>query len=107
VIPACGSLQTAPAVCRLVSRIAAPGYRVAMTRKTAPDARGNLAAEIARLTRLGLDPAQIAERLGVPVERVGASSSGITDSAPGDLGGRDQTAADSFPASDPPPGPGA
>ena len=78
-----------------------------MTRKSAPDTRDNLAAEIARLTRLGLDPAQIADRLGIPMERVGAVSSGMTDSAPADLGARDQTAADSFPASDPPPGPGA
>jgi hypothetical protein len=79
---------------------------VVMTQKT-PGNDDNLAVEIARLARLGLDPAQIAERLGIPVERVGASQSGVTDSAPGDLGGRDETAADSFPASDPPPGPGA
>jgi hypothetical protein len=103
VVPDRRSPQTAPPVLRT----AVQGIGAVVTHETSPDPANNLAAEIARLTRLGLDRAEIADRLGIPVERVADSSSGMTDSSPGGLGRRDQTSADSFPASDPPPGPGA
>jgi len=65
----------------------------------------NLAPEIANLARQGLSVPQIAERLGVSESRIAAELDGYTDAAPADVDGRDKTSADSFPASDPPPGP--
>jgi len=67
----------------------------------------NLAPDIARLGRLGLSAGEIAERLGVPPERIAQTERGMTDAAPGGLGGRDATTADSHPASDPPASPAA
>jgi orotate phosphoribosyltransferase-like protein len=55
----------------------------------------DLTQQIAELRAEGLTTEQIAERLGVSVSRVGGS----------DLTGYDETDAESFPASDPPPGP--
>ncbi len=70
-------------------------------------AAGNIAPRIARLAARGLEPAEIALELGIPEERVAAGSLGATDAAPDDLGETDKVVADSFPASDPPPGPAA
>jgi IS30 family transposase len=59
---------------------------------------GNLATEIADLARRGLSVPQIAERLGVSESRIAAELDAHADAAEG---------TDSFPASDPPPGPAA
>jgi hypothetical protein len=64
-------------------------------------------AEIARLAALGLSDEEIAERLGIPVERIAHGSGGAMDAAPpdGDLSDQDRVLADTHPASDPPPSP--
>jgi hypothetical protein len=67
----------------------------------------NLASDIANLARQGLSVPQIAGQLGVSESRIAAELDGYTDAAPDDAEGHDKTSADSFPASDPPPGPAA
>jgi hypothetical protein len=65
------------------------------------------AAEIARLAKLGLNDQEIAEQLGIPVERIAHASGGATDAAPSNdgLSDQDRVLADTHPASDPPPSP--
>jgi hypothetical protein len=66
----------------------------------------SLGAAIARLREDGLDQQRIAEQLGIPVERV-AEHLADSEAAPAGPSGEDRVTDDSFPASDPPPGPGA
>ena len=68
------------------------------------EAMPNLTAEIANLWKQGLSAQEIADRLDIPFEVVAEA---IGAAAPEELEGRDRTVADSFPASDAPPGPGA
>jgi DNA-directed RNA polymerase specialized sigma24 family protein len=65
----------------------------------------NLTTEIAKLWKQGLSAREIADRMDIPYEQVAEAMGVATDAAQGDLDGRDRTVADSFPASDAPPGP--
>jgi len=67
----------------------------------------HLTTEIANLWKQGLSAQEIADRLGVPYERVAEAIGAAPGAAPEDMEDRDRTVADSFPASDAPPGPGA
>jgi transcriptional regulator with XRE-family HTH domain len=66
----------------------------------------NLSSEIAELARQGLSLPQIAERLGVSESQIAAELDSHAP-APDDRRDPDEASADSFPASDPPPGPAA